>query len=107
MVREPSDGCGPPGAGADEGTIGEDGHALAFADADDAVGAGRGQVVGAAGQGGRDSQQGALGIGDDLHVNPVAAVIPGEVGPAVADPVALGERSVERDVIGIGLTHDP
>lgn len=51
-VREPSDRCGHPGAGPDIGAVGEDGDALAFADPDDAVGAGGGQVVGAAGQGG-------------------------------------------------------
>lgn len=31
----------------------------------------------------------------------------GEVGPAVADPVALGECPVEQDVIRIGLAQDP
>jgi hypothetical protein len=30
-----------------------------------------------------------------------------EGGPAVADPVALGERSVEQNVIRIGLPKDP
>ena len=50
-------GGGDPGAGADVGAVGEDRDALAFADPDDAVGAGRGQVVGAAGQCGRDPQQ--------------------------------------------------
>ena len=30
----------------------------------------------------------------------------GEVGPAVADPVALGERAVEQDMLGIGLPQD-
>lgn len=87
--------------------VGEDGYALAFADPDDAVGAGRGQVVGAAGQGGRDPQQVVRGVGDGLHVHAVAAVLLGEVGPAVADPVALGERSVEQDVIGTGFPQDP
>ena len=107
MVRKSSDWCGHPWAGADVGAVGEDGHALAFADPDDAVGAGCGQVVGTAGQGGRDPQQVACGIGDDLHVHAVAAVLVGEVGPAVADPVARGERSVEQDVIGIGFPQDP
>ncbi|MBB4903149.1 hypothetical protein FHS37_007246 [Streptomyces griseostramineus] len=37
----------------------------------------------------------------------MAAVLVGEAGPAVADPVALGERSVEQDVMGIGLPQDP
>ncbi|MFI7104095.1 hypothetical protein ACIBK8_32695 [Streptomyces sp. NPDC050161] len=32
----------------------------------------------------------------------MATVLVGEVGPAVADPVALRERAVEQDVIGIG-----
>lgn len=30
-----------------------------------------------------------------------------EVGPAVADPVALGERPVQQDVIRIRLAQDP
>jgi hypothetical protein len=34
-------------------------------------------------------------------------VLLGEVGPAVADTVALGERPVEQDVIGIRLAQDP
>ncbi len=105
-MREPSDRRGHPGAGADVGAVGEDGHSLAFADPDDAVGAGRGQVVGAAGQGWRDPQQVARGVGDDLQVHAVAAVLLGEVGPAVADPVALGERAVEQDVLGIGFPQD-
>lgn len=41
-----------PGAAALVGGVGQDGDALALADADDPVGAGRGQVVGPARQGG-------------------------------------------------------
>lgn len=37
----------------------------------------------------------------------MTAVLLGEVGPAVADPVALGERPVEQDVIRIRLAQDP
>jgi hypothetical protein len=37
----------------------------------------------------------------------VAAVLLGEVGPAVTDPVALGECSVEQDVLGIRFPQDP
>jgi hypothetical protein len=37
----------------------------------------------------------------------VTAVLLREVGPAVADPVALGERPVEQDVLGIGLPQNP
>ena len=36
----------------------------------------------------------------------MSAVIVREVGPAVADPVALGERAVEQDMLGIGLPQD-
>ncbi len=36
----------------------------------------------------------------------VAALV-GEVGPAAADAVALGECAVEQDVIGIRLPQDP
>lgn len=59
---KPTDGCDHPGAGPDVGTVGEDGDALAFADPDYAVGTGRGQVMGAAGQRERDPQQVACGI---------------------------------------------
>lgn len=62
--------------------------------------------MGAAGQRGRDPQHPARGIGDDLHVHAVAAVLLREVGPAVADSVALGERPIEQDVFGIGLAQD-
>jgi hypothetical protein len=37
----------------------------------------------------------------------VTTVLLGEVGPAVADTVALGERPVEQDVVRIGLAQDP
>lgn len=47
------------------------------------------------------------GVGHNLHVHSVTAVLLGEVGPAVADPVALGERSVEQDVVRISLAQDP
>jgi hypothetical protein len=79
---------------------------LAFTDSDDLMGAGGGEVMGAAGQGRRDPQQLARGTGHDLHVHAVAAVLVGEVGPAVARPFALGECSVEQDVVGVGLPQD-
>lgn len=44
------DAGGHPGASALVGEVGQDGDALAFADADDPVGAGGGQVVSPAGQ---------------------------------------------------------
>ncbi|GGR55395.1 hypothetical protein GCM10015536_70790 [Streptomyces griseomycini] len=81
--------------------------ALAFADPDDAVGAGRSQVIRAAGQRWRDPQQVARGTGRDPHVHAVTAVLLGEVCPAVADTVALGERPVEQDAIPIRLAQDP
>ncbi len=105
-VREASDGRGHPGAGADVGAVGEDGDALAFANPDDAVGAGRGHVMGAAGQRGRDPQQFAGGIGD-LHVHAVTAVLLREVGPAVTDAVALGKGPVKQDVVRAGFTQNP
>jgi len=67
------------------------------------VRAGGGQVVGEARQGGREPQQPAVGIGDNLHVHAVASVFVGVVGPAVADPVALGESPVEEDEVRIML----
>lgn len=82
------------------GEIGDDWNALALADPDDSVSACGGQVMGAAGQGGREPQQSAAGIGDNLHVHAVAPVFVGVVGPAVADSVAFGESAVEQDEVG-------
>ncbi|GGQ35110.1 hypothetical protein GCM10010266_68150 [Streptomyces griseomycini] len=50
-----------------------------------------------------EPQQPAVGIGDNLHVHAVASVFVGVVGPAVADPVALGESPVEEDEVRIML----
>ena len=66
---------GDPGAGALVGAVGQDGDALAFADPDDPVGAGRGQVVAPAWQGRRDPQHMPGRIGHDLHVHAVATVL--------------------------------
>jgi hypothetical protein len=87
-------------AGTGVGVVGEDGDTLAFADPDDLVGAGRGQVMGAARQRGRDPQNLADRIGDDLDVHAVAAVLGGVVGAAAADAVALGEGAVQKDERG-------
>lgn len=46
------------------------------------------------------------GIGDNLYIHAGAAVLQREVGPPVADPAARGKRSVERDVVGVGLPRD-
>lgn len=104
-ARRASEGCRDPWAGSHIGTVGEVGDALALADPDDPVGAGRGEVVRAAGQCGRDPQQLSGRVGHDLHVHPVPAVLVGEVGPAVADPVAFRQGAVERDVVGVGLVQ--
>lgn len=61
---------------------------------DDAMGAGRGEVVGTARKGVGDPDDLASRVGDDLDVHAVAAVLAGVVGASVADPVALGERAV-------------
>ncbi|GGU94298.1 hypothetical protein GCM10010275_34700 [Streptomyces litmocidini] len=66
---------GGPGAGALVGAVGEDRDALTLAGPDDAVGAGCGQVVGAARQRGRGPQDLTGGAGDDLDVHAVPAVL--------------------------------
>jgi hypothetical protein len=66
--------CCHPWAGSEVGAVGEDRDALAFADSDDPVGAGRGQVVRAAGQCGLDPQQSSDWIGDHLHVHAVTSL---------------------------------
>jgi hypothetical protein len=93
----PFEAGGDPGARAGVGAVGEDGHALAFADPDDAVGAAQ--------QGGRDPQQLADGIGEDLDVHAVSAVLGGTVRTAVTDAVALGEGSVEEDEVRVVLAQ--
>lgn len=72
---------------------------MAFADPDDPVGAGRGQVVAPAWQGRRDPQHLPGRVGHDLHVHAVVTVLVRVVGPAVAHAVALGERPVEQYVL--------
>lgn len=99
-----SDRCGDPRSGADAGAVSKDRDALAFTEPDDPVGAGRGQVVGPAWQGGRKPQNPADWVGHDLDVHPVAAVPGGVVRPAVAEAVACGEGAVEQDEVRIGFT---
>lgn len=77
-----------------------------FADPDDPVCAGRGQIVRSARQRGREPQQPTVWIGDHLHVHPVPAALVGVVGPSFADPVALGERAVRQDDVRIVFTQD-
>lgn len=60
-------------------------------DPDDPVGAGRGEVVVPARQGGRGPQHLPEPVGHDLHVRTVAAVPGRAVGPAVAHAVTLDE----------------
>jgi hypothetical protein len=78
---------------------------LAFADPDDAVGAGCGQVVGAARQCGGDPQDLVGGVSDDLDVHAVPTVLARVVGSAVADVVALGEGLVQEDEPPLGITE--
>lgn len=102
----PSQAGGGVEAGARVGAVGEDSHALALAYPDDAMGASGGQIVGASRQGGRDPQHLADGIGDDLQVHPVPTVLGRVVGAAVADAVALGERPVQEDEVGVVFAED-
>lgn len=44
-------------------------------------------------------------VGDDVHVHVVAPVFVPVVGPAVADPVALSEGSIEQDELGFVLAQ--
>lgn len=62
---------------------------------DDAVLAGRADVVDGPGQGRRGPQQPAEGIGQDLHVHPVPLVLPRVVGPVGGDPVDRQQGAVE------------
>lgn len=55
-ARWPFEPGGDPGAGARVGTVGEDGHTLAFADPDHPVVRCSGEVMGAPGRAGRDPQ---------------------------------------------------
>lgn len=62
-------------------------------------------IVRAAGHCRRDPQQPPGGVGHHLHVHPVSAVLVGVVGPAVADPVALGKGAVEQDSVRVRLAQ--
>lgn len=93
------------GARAGEGAVGQDGDSPAFADPDDLMGAGCGQIVGAARQGGRDPQHLASRVRDDLDVRPVSAVLGRVVGTTVADAVALCKRPAEEDEVGVMLAQ--
>lgn len=106
LARAASGGGGVGAAGADVGQVGQGRQARALAGGDDLVGAGRGQVVGAAGQGPRDPHDLALRVGDHLEVHPLAAVLAAVVGPAVTEAVALGERPVHQHVLGVRLLQD-
>ncbi|GGV83797.1 hypothetical protein GCM10010499_51300 [Streptomyces thermoviolaceus subsp. apingens] len=53
------------------------------------------------GSAGESYDKSTAGLGHDLHVHAVAPVLVGAVGPAVAAPVAFGERDVEQEEIGI------
>jgi hypothetical protein len=90
---------GDTGAGTRVSAVGEDGDTLAFTDPDDLAGAGRGEVVSAAGQGRRDPKQLAGRIGEDLDIHAVPSVLGRVVRTAVTDPVALGEGPVEEDEV--------
>jgi hypothetical protein len=69
-----------------------------FQGVDDAVFAGRANVVNGPWQCGRGPQQPAERIGDDLHVHAVLLMLPGVEGPVGGDPVDGQERPVEQDV---------
>ncbi len=63
------------------------------------------KVVGAAGQCGRDPQQPTGRVRHHLHVHPASAVLVGEVGPAIAGPVALRQGAAGQDVVVIGFAQ--
>jgi hypothetical protein len=65
------------------------------------VAAGGRQVVGPTGQCGRQPQNPAGRVGDDLPVHTVSLVCGGVVGPAVSDAVALGGRAVQEDEVRV------
>lgn len=87
--------------------VGEDGDTLAFTEPDDLVGAGRGEVVSAAGQGRRNPQQLADRIGEDLGIHAVPSVLGRVVRTTVTGPVALGEGPVEEDEVRVVLAQRP
>ncbi|EKX67760.1 hypothetical protein STRIP9103_09699, partial [Streptomyces ipomoeae 91-03] len=105
-MGRPALGGGDPLARADVGRVGKDGDALALTDPDDLVCAGGGQVVCASGQGRREPQRPAVRVRDDLHVHTVPLALGRVVRASVADPVALGERAVHENVVGVCLAQD-
>jgi hypothetical protein len=68
--------------------------------------AGRGQVVRPGSEGEIHSSRPSGSVVTNCTFTPcLSAVLGGEVGPAVAYPVALSERAVEQNVVRIGLTQ--
>lgn len=65
--------------------------------------AGRGETVDPTGERGRDPDLSPVWGCDDLQVDTMTAVFSGAVGPAVADPLALGERPVGQGIAGFGV----
>jgi hypothetical protein len=61
--------------------------------------------VSAARQGRRDPEKLTFGIGDDLHVRAVAAVLVGVIGAFVAQAVALTEGAVQEHVVRVVLAQ--
>lgn len=83
------------------GAVREDEDLAGEAGLDDAVGSGRGQVVGAAGQSAGESQGCAVRPCDGLHVHPVAAVLHRVVRLVRADAVGADEGAVNDDEVAL------
>lgn len=89
------------GAGSLVGTVRKNEDLPGQACLDDAVGAGCGQIVGAARRRAGEPQRCAIGAGDDLHVHTVLLVFLGVVRLVDLDAVGGDEGAVDNDEIAL------
>jgi hypothetical protein len=88
------------------GGIGVSGDAELAQRGRDAVLTGGAHVVDGAGQGWRDPEQPAAGVGQDLHVHPVALVFAAVERPVLGDAVDRDEGAVQDQVQQPGCPID-
>jgi len=93
--RLPLKGDGDGGPGSFICLVGQAGNRMSGQLVGNGVDARGGQVVHGAGQRRRGPQQPAGGVGQDLHVDAVAALVPVEVRLLIGDPVDRDQRAVQ------------
>lgn len=93
------------GAGALVGAVGQDEDLAGQAGLDDAVGAGRGQVVGPSRSCPGELQRSSVRRGDDLDVHAVLPVLLRVVRLVRPDAVGGNQRTVDNDEVALAQAH--